>query len=59
MYRFESIRDYDRRLEQLTALINWMKRSHADPHEIIDKELMRVSYILERKEFLRSNPLHF
>ncbi len=59
MYRFDTIQEYDRRLDQLTASINDMKRRRANPHDIIDRELMRVSYILERKEFLRSNPLHF
>ena len=52
MYRFNSLNEYNDRLDQLTQEIQWLRLHTTDLHMIIDYEQLKVSYIVERKEFL-------
>ena len=52
MYRFNSLNEYNDRLDQLTQELQWLKSHSTDVHMIIDYEQLKLSYIVEKREFM-------
>ena len=53
MYRFMTLGEYNIKLDQLTDRINCLKREHADAQTIVNYEALKLSYIIEMKDFCR------
>jgi hypothetical protein len=55
MYRFDSLGDYNKRLDQLTLRINYLKNHQGDVQSIVNYEALKLSYIIEKLEFESNN----
>ncbi len=51
MFRCDSIKAYNKKIKKLSLTINDMIKNHYDAHEVIDKEIIMLSYIIEKSDF--------
>ncbi|MBN1534677.1 MAG: hypothetical protein JXA20_18550 [Spirochaetes bacterium] len=52
MYRFSSLDEYNRRLDELTDEIWRLTAGRYDPQRIIECEQLKLSYMIEKKDFI-------
>ncbi len=52
MYRFSSIKEYDRRLDELTGEIWRLRRQRRDHQKLVEYEMLKLSYIIEKNDFI-------
>jgi hypothetical protein len=52
VYRYTSVREYDRRLDELSDEIWRLRIGRNNPQRIIECEQLKLSYIIEKKDFL-------
>ncbi len=55
MYRFNTLNEYKKRLGQLNRKIRSLKRHHADAQSIVNCEALKLSYLIEMKDFSLRN----
>jgi hypothetical protein len=55
MYRFSTLNEYKKRLGQLNRKIKSLKRHHADAQSIVNCEALKLSYLIEMKDFSLRN----
>lgn len=55
MYRFMTVRDYELKLIQLKRRIRNLKHQKADAQTIVNCEALRLSYMIEYKDFRREH----
>ncbi len=54
MYRFRCLREYIEKLRQLDEIILYLKESRADAQTIVNYESLKLSYIIEKNDFEKS-----
>ncbi len=59
MYRFKRLQDYYFKIQQLNKAISELKNTNAAAQEIVDIEMLKLSYLIEKNDFENNYQCHF